>query len=121
MKPVAVMVAAGVGSWLAASMLLDSGMRLEVLWGMIGPLVAVSGSWVLVERAYRRNPQTVTGLMIWAFAFKLVFFGAYVTVMLQVLSLRQVPFVASFVSYIGGLYLLEALYLRRLFAGTRTG
>jgi hypothetical protein len=117
MKPVAVMIATAVGSWLVASVLIDSRMRLEVLGGMIGPLIGVSGSWLLVERRYRRNPQTVTSLMIWAFGFKLVFFGAYLTVMLRVLSLRPVPFVASFVSYVGALYLMEALYLQRLFAG----
>jgi hypothetical protein len=115
MKPVAVMVAASVGSFLAALMLLDSRVRLDVLCGMIGPLVGVGGSWVVVERTYRRNPQAVTALMIGAFGFKLVFFGAYVAVMLRVVSLRPVPFVSSFVSYFSGLYVVEALYLRRLF------
>ena len=115
MKAVAVMVAAGVGSWLVASLVLDSRTRLEVLCGMIGPLLGVGGSWIMTERTYRRNPQAVTNLMIWAFGFKLVFFGAYVTAMLRGLSLRPGPFVASFMVYFCGLYLLEALYLRRLF------
>ena len=89
-------------------------MGLEVLCGMIGPLVGVGGSWVLVERTHRRDPQAVTARMIVAFGFKLVFFGAYLTVMLRGLSLRPGPFVASFVCYIVGLYLMEALYLQRL-------
>ncbi len=115
MKAVAVMVAAGFGSWLVASLVLDSRTRLEVLCGMMGPLLGVSGSWVMVERTYRRNPQAVTALMIWAFGFKLAFFGAYVTAMIRGFSLRPVPFVVSFMSYFCGLYLMEALYLRRLF------
>jgi hypothetical protein len=114
MKPVVVMVVAGFGSWLAASLVVESRMWLEVLWGMIGPLVGVGGSWVLVERTYRRDPRALTAQMILAFGFKLVFFGAYLAVMLRVLSLRPAPFVASFVCYLVGLYLMEALYLQRL-------
>ena len=51
-------------------------------------------------------------VMIAAFAFKLVFFGAYVAVMIRV-ALRPVPFIASFTGYLAGLYLMEALYLRQ--------
>jgi hypothetical protein len=40
----------------------------------------------------------------------------YVAIALMVFSLRPVLFVASFISYFIGLYLIEALYLRRLFA-----
>ncbi len=42
----------------------------------------------LMERTYRRNPERLTAVMIAAFAGKMVFFGAYVAVMLRVLSLR---------------------------------
>ena len=56
--------------------------------------------------------------MVTAFACKLVFFGAYVTVALKVLSLRPVPFMLSFTGYFIALYLMEALYLRRLFSAT---
>ena len=54
-------------------------------------------------------------VMISAFAFKLVFFGVYVAVMIRVVALRPVPFIASFTGYLAGLYLMEALYLRHLF------
>jgi hypothetical protein len=104
-------------SWLVAAALLDTQARIEVLCGMLGPLAMVIGSWVLMERAYRRNPERLTAVMVGAFAGKLVFFGAYVAVMLRVLSLRPRTFVASFTSYFVVLYLIEALYLRRLFAG----
>ena len=114
MRPVAVMVAASVASWLAAALLVDARTRVEVLFGMVGPLAMAAGSWVLVERTYARHPEALTSLMIAAFAFKVVFFGAYVVVMLELLLLRPVPFVASFMSYFVGLYLMEALYLRRL-------
>lgn len=115
MKAVAVMVAASVSTWLLASLLLPARMQRELLYGMVGPLVGVAGSFIAVERTYRRDPQAVTRVMIEAFAFKVVFFGVYVMVMLRGLSLRPVPFIVSFMSYFCGLYLMEALYLRRLF------
>jgi hypothetical protein len=104
-------------SWLVAAALLAPQARIEVLYGMLGPLAMVTGSWILMERAYRRNPERLTAVMVAAFVGKLVFFGAYVAVMLRVLSLRPRTFVASFTGYFIALYLIEALYLRRLFAG----
>jgi hypothetical protein len=72
--------------------------------------------WMVMEQTYRRDPARLTAVMIAAFAGKLVFFGAYVAVMLGLLAVRPIPFVVSFTSYFIGLYLIEALYLRRLFA-----
>ena len=72
----------------------------------------------MTERTYRRRPERVTALMITAFGVKMVFFGAYVAVALMALSVRPIPFVTSFIGYFIGLYLIEALYLRRLFTGT---
>jgi hypothetical protein len=117
MRPVQWMIGGSVASWLAAAALLGTRTSLEVLCGMIAPLVVATGTWMLTERTYRRNPEQVTSLMILAFGAKLVFFGTYVVVMLNVLSLRPVPFMAGFVGYFIALHLMEALYLRRLFAG----
>jgi hypothetical protein len=117
MKAVYLMIGASVGSWLAATAL--TGMRgsVDVLAGMLGPLAVVTSTWLMIERTYRRHPEQLTALMIAAFAGKMVFFGAYVAIALMVFSLRPVPFVVSFIGYFIGLYLIEALYLRRLFAG----
>ena len=88
--------------------------------GMLAPLVVATGTWVMAERTYRRDPQRLTALMMTAFFGKMAFFGAYVAVMLAVLKLRPIPFVVSFTSYFIGLYLTEALCLRRLFASGTT-
>ena len=117
MTPVPWMVGLSAFSWLVAAALLDSPARVEVLYGMLGPLAMTVGSWVLMERAYRRDPGRLTTVMVAAFAGKTIFFGAYVTVVLRVLSSRPRTFVASFTSYFIALYLIEALYLRRLLAG----
>jgi hypothetical protein len=115
MSAVVWMTGASVASVLVVGLLVDPRARIEVLLGMVGPLLMASGSWVLTERTYRQRPQALTTVMIASFAFKLIFFGAYVTAMLRVLALRPIPFVASFIGYVAGLYLMEALYLRRLF------
>ena len=116
MNEVRWMAAAGVASWLAATVLVGRKTGTEVLFGMLGPLVAVIGSWVTAERTYRMNPERLTGVMTAAFLVKMAFFGAYVAVVLKVLALRPIPFVASFIGYFIGFYGMEALYLRRLFS-----
>ena len=60
---------------------------------------------------------TATSLMMAAFAGKMVFFGAYVVLVLRGLPVQPLPFIISFTAYFIGLYLIEALYLKRLFAG----
>lgn len=117
MTPVRAMVAASVVSWLAATFVVGTRTGLEMLFGMLGPLVATTVSWIATERTFRRDPHRVTSLMIVGFGAKVLFFGAYVTVMLAGLSLRPVPFVASFTGFFIGLYALEAVYLRRLLRG----
>jgi hypothetical protein len=117
MKPVWWMIAGSVTSWVVAMGLVGTDARWEGLLGMIGPLVVTSGSWLLTERTYQRNPQDLTPLMVKTFAGKMVFFGAYVAVILSTSGIRHVPFVVSFTGYFIALHLTEALCLRRLFAG----
>jgi len=116
MKPVASMAAASGLSWIIAALIVDRRTGIEILFGMLGPLAAASGTWVLAERIYRRRAEALTTLMVTAFAAKIVFFGAYIAVMILLLRFRPVPFMVSFTSYFIALYLIEALYLRRLFS-----
>jgi hypothetical protein len=111
------MAGAAVASWLVVAAVPGVEGDVEVLFGMIAPLAGAVATWVLVARTYARRPERLTPLMVAAFAGKLVFFGAYVTVMLGVLSLRPLPFVISFTSYFIALHLFEAFCLQRLFDG----
>ena len=114
MTAVAWMIGASVAAWLAAAALSGGRSTLEILLGMVGPLAAVCGTWMLIERTFRRDPGRLTSVMAAAFAVKLVFFGGYVAFALRMLPLKPVPFVISFTGYFIGLYLTEALILRRL-------
>ena len=89
---------------------------MAVVFGLIGPLAAVLVTWVMVKRTWRARPELLTGLMVAGFAGKMIFFGAYVTVMLTVLSLRPTPFVVSFTISFISLYAIEAFWMQRLFA-----
>ena len=86
-----------------------------VMGGVIGPLVAVAVTWVLVSRTFRRDPARVTNVMLGAFFAKVVFFAAYVIVLIKVLAVDPVPFVVSFAVSFIALYALEAVMLARLF------
>jgi len=116
MKPVTSMSCAGAGSWFIAALVVDRRTGIEILFGMLGPLVATTGTWVLVERIYRQRVELLTTVMASAFALKIAFFAAYVAIAILLLRFRPVPFVVSFTAYFIGLYLMEALYLRRLFS-----
>jgi hypothetical protein len=118
MKPLAWMVGASIGSWLVIAAWFGVSNSREVLFGMLAPLAGAAATWVLVARTFPARPESVTPLMVAAFAGKLVFFGVYVTIMLRVLALRPLPFVASFTTYFIALHLFEALCLQRLFAGS---
>jgi hypothetical protein len=96
---------------------LGRGAGAEVLFGMLGPVIVAIVTFVAAERTWRRNPERLTALMATAFAAKMVFFAAYVAVMLKVLNLQPIPFVVSFASCFIALHLIEGLGLRRLFAG----
>jgi hypothetical protein len=117
MRLVAWMVGASVVSWVAIAALVDARARTATLVGMLAPLAVAAASWLMSERAWRRNPESLTPMMMAAFAGKMVFFGAYVTVMLKVLSVAPIPFVVSFAGYFIALHLVEALALRSMFAG----
>jgi drug/metabolite transporter (DMT)-like permease len=93
-----------------------SDLRLSVWLGMLAPLAAAMISVVLVERIFRRRPDRLMGVMIGAFAGKIVFFGAYIALVVKSGWVRTVPFAISFMGYFLALHLIEAWRLRRLVA-----
>ena len=109
------MTGASVATWIAATALVGARFGIDILGGMIGPLFAACATWALAERTYRSAPERLTSLMIAGFGAKVVFFGAYVTVMVRGLGLTPAPFAASFTGYFVALLLTEALAMQKLF------
>src|SRR5215475_13047168 len=99
MKPVAEMGCVSTASWLITALMVDRRTGIEILFGMLGPLAATTGTWVLVERIYRQRAEVLTTVMATAFVAKIAFFGAYISVIILLLRIRPVPFVLSFTSY----------------------
>jgi hypothetical protein len=116
MKPLLTMVGAGLLVWLMATTLFGMPAATEAALGVSGPLVAACGSWLMIERTMRRAPTQVTPMMLTLFAVKMLFFGGFVIAAVLGLRLKPVPFMVSFTTAFVAMYLIEALYLQRLFA-----
>ena len=115
------MIGPSVGSWLLLVPWVEWPTAWAALLGMLGPLVMAIGSWLVTDWTYRRNPGRVTTVMMTAFGAKMLFVGGYVVVVLRLMAIEPLPFVSSFTAYFITLYTIEALYLRRLFAGASGG
>ena len=115
-QPVGWMVAAGLVCWFGATAMFGAESHLATLLGMIGPVAVAIVTWRLAEQTYRRNPSALTGVMLTGFVGKMVFFGAYVVVVLKGLSQPAAPFAVSFAGSFIAVYAIEALALRRLFS-----
>ena len=104
-----------VGSALAALVVSDA--AVEIMLGLVAPLVVALGSWRLMESAYRRSPERLSRLMVRAFLGKLVFFGVYLTVTVGAFPLDRTWFIGAFAISFVVLHLAEAAQLQRLLAG----
>jgi hypothetical protein len=108
-----------VGSLAAVSPLVDGAAALRAAWaGMAAPLAATATTWIVIERAWSRDPARVLPTMLHAFALKIVFFLGYVSLALRVFALEPVPFVVSFTAYFLALYAAVAVLLQRRLART---
>jgi hypothetical protein len=114
-RPLAVMIGSSVASWAAVTAAGGASFNPELAFGMAGPLASASVTWRVVERTHAVAPQRVTSVLITGFAAKMLFFAVYVGV-LGALWLRPRPFIVSFAVYFIALHIIEAGYLRRLFA-----
>jgi hypothetical protein len=111
------MIAGAVGSAALAGLLTTPYVRAAIVLGMLGPLAATVVSWVGVEHAYRQDPLTVTGVMLRAWLIKALFFAAYLVAVIKGLDVSGQPFAVSLAAYFLVLHTVEAMLLKRLFAG----
>ena len=119
-SPVLWMIGGSVATCLAALVATGFTALPEILLGMAGPLVSAVATSVVRERTFASAPERLGSVMMVAFAVKMLFFGAYVVVMLAALALRPKPFMVSFTGYYVALHFVEALLLKRQLAGLRS-
>jgi hypothetical protein len=120
-RPMLWMTAACAAAWGVVALVASSTTSLTVLCGMAAPLLTTVATWWMVDQTFRHAPERLTGTMVAAFGGKMLFFGAYLAVMLKGLRLPAVPFIASFTMTFVGLHMTEALLFRRLFSSPRPG
>ncbi len=113
-------IASCIGSWALISLMFPS-VAVEILLGMLSPLLLAIGTLILVDRTYRKAPQKLTSLMTQAFMGKMLFCGVYVSVIVGFYSFQVVPFAVGFTVYFIGLHLTEALYFQVLFRAEPKG
>ena len=112
MKQVFWMATVCVSSWLVAAALTDR--PTETFLGMAGPLAAAGGTWLAVDRTWRRDPARLTRLLMGALFLKLVFFGLYTIAVSQIDGLDLGTWAVAFLIYFAGLYAAQGLLLRSL-------
>ena len=110
------MRAGGLGSAAAIAAAAGPAATPELWFGLAAPLVSAVVSWIVIERTQRTAPERMTNVLMAAFGIKMILFGAYVIGVLAGLSLRPVPFIASFTGYYVLLHAVEAVLLKRLLA-----
>jgi hypothetical protein len=116
------MIGGSILSSLGTTLLFANQAAPEVWLGMTGPLAAALAARIATDRAHKRHPTGVTSLLIKAFAGKMIFFAAYISLVLTATSVRAVPFVISFTIYFLAFHVTEAICLHRLFTpGSTTG
>jgi hypothetical protein len=116
LNPVSQMIAAAVASAVVVGAFVTPDVRAAVVLGMVAPLAAAAGSWIVIDHTYRQDPLRVTGVMFRALLAKAVFFLAYVVIVIRGLDVRPEPFAISLAAYFVALYAFEAFLLRRLFS-----
>ena len=114
-------VVAALVAIVAGSLLGYRGIARPVFGGMIGPATAVVATWIVAVRTVRGNPAALTSVLAIAFLVKVLFFAAYVVVMIKLAELPARTFGLSFMAFFIGLYAVEASLFARLFNGRGAG
>jgi hypothetical protein len=108
------MTGAGLAGWLGAHTVFGAAAHPEALVGLAGPVASANVSWLAMVKAQAAGSDRLMAVMVRAMAIKMVFFGAYVVGVFGLMAPRPVPFVASFTASFVGLYVIEAVFLKRL-------
>lgn len=82
--------------------------------GLIPPLVMTLWSTGRMVKRFTTAPETLTGFMIKAFGFKLVFYAFIFIIILGFSPFNSLKFVLSFLGFFSSLHAIEAVYLHQL-------
>ena len=105
-----------VASWGLCTLILQPAAAAAAFFGMAAPLAVGVATVLLVNQTARTDIQRLTARLTGALIAKMVFYVAYVSVVIGVLANDPVPFAVSFTVYFLALQVTEALYLKSVIA-----
>ena len=113
-----ILVAVCVASSGLCAVVLEPATAAAAFLGMAAPLAVGVATIQLVDQTARTDILRLTARMTQAFIAKMVFYPAYVLVVISVLAIDPVSFSISFTLYFVALQITEALYFKTVFAKT---
>ena len=87
----------------------------EIFLGMAAPLLVTILSISFIKRTYFISPRKVTETITKSFLIKMILFGLYFVIILSFYTFEQIPFVSSFTGFFILFYIIEAVFLHKLF------
>ena len=87
----------------------------EIFIGMIAPLLVTMFSIIWIKNVFKTHPEKITVVMTKSFFIKMVLFALYFIIILSFYTFEPNPFVISFTGFFILFYIIEAMFLKKLF------
>ncbi len=87
----------------------------EIFLGMIAPLLVTVFSIMWINKVFKTSPEKTTATMAKSFFIKMILFALYFIIILNFYTFEPNPFVISFTGFFILFYIIEALFLQKLF------
>ena len=87
----------------------------EVFLGMTAPLLVTIFSIFWIEKVFKTDKEKLTATMAKSFFIKMVLFALYFIIILGFYTFEPIPFVISFTGFFILFYIIEAIFLQKLF------
>jgi hypothetical protein len=87
----------------------------EIFMGMTAPLLVTLFSIIWVKKVFTTDPEKLTATMTKSFFIKMVLFALYFIIILSFYAFKPSPFVISFTGFFILFYIIEAIFLQKLF------
>ena len=89
--------------------------HLEILTGLIVPLIGSLFSSNIVYYVFKNSPKKLTSFMIQSFFLKMLVYGFLLILLFNFSSFNQHVFFISFIGYFISFHLMEALFIKHIF------
>ncbi len=87
----------------------------EIFIGMIAPLLVTIVSITWINKVFKADPEKLTATMTKSFLIKMILFALYFIIIFSFYAFEPIPFVVSFTGFFILFYIIEAIFLQKLF------